>query len=126
MKNTWKTACVLSSALSLLLVTGAMGQATQTREGALKRQPAGQQKICLASKVTKMMVKDKANQPLGQIQDLVIDESGQVQYVAISAQGGAAATDRLQPGRTPARGRINQKLNQEPPRGIPPEFNPPR
>ena len=75
MKNTWKTACVLSSALSLLLVTGAMGQATQTRnqEGALKRQAAGQQKICLASKVTKMMVKDKANQPLGQIHDLVID-----------------------------------------------------
>lgn len=105
MKRTWKTACALSCALCLLVVTQALGQATQTRnqergERALDK-AAGQQKVCLASKVTKMMVKDKANQPLGQIQDLVIDESGQVQYLAISTQADAAATDRLQPRTTP-------------------------
>jgi hypothetical protein len=105
MKRTWKTACALSCALCLLVVTQALGQATQTRnpdrgERALDK-AAGQQKICLASKVTKMMVKDKANQPIGQIQDLVIDESGQVKYLAISAQADAAAIDRSQPRTTP-------------------------
>lgn len=102
MKRTWKMAGALSCAVGLLVVTQAMGQATQQRKpGAALEPAAGQQKVCLASKVTKMMVKDKANQPIGQIHDLVIDESGQVQYVAIAAGDNAAATDRLQPRPTP-------------------------
>lgn len=103
MKNTWKMACVVSTALCLLTVTQAMGQATQKRnqDNAVERTPASQQKVCLASKVTKMMVKDKGNQPIGQIQDLVIDESGQVQYLAIAAQGHAGTSNRSQPERTP-------------------------
>lgn len=97
MKRTWKTACVLSSALCLLVVTQAMGQAKQPgQERAAQRQPAGQKKICLASKLTEMSVKDKSNQNLGKIEDLVIDQSGQVQYLAISTQ--AAGQSRTQPG----------------------------
>jgi sporulation protein YlmC with PRC-barrel domain len=105
MMKTWKTACALSSAVCLLVVTQAMGQLTQPRnpgQGALERGAAQReatgQKFNLASKLTKMNVKDSANQTIGQIQDLLIDETGQVQYVAIAVQG--AAADRLQP-RTP-------------------------
>lgn len=104
MKRTWKTTCAFSSALCLLVVTQALGQATQprTQKPALEREAAaGQQKFSLASKLTKMTVKDSANQAIGQIQDLLIDDSGQVQYVAIVVQGAAGATDRLQP-RTPS------------------------
>jgi hypothetical protein len=116
MKNTWKTACALCSAVCLLVVTQALGQVTQPRNPAQKealgRADAGQQKICLASKVTKMMVKDSANGAIGQIQDLVIDETGQVQYLAISAQD-AAATDRLQPRSTPG-ARANEQPGAQP------------
>jgi len=106
MKRTWKTASALSTALCLLVVTQAMGQITQPRNpgkalqrGAAEREAATGQKFSLASKLTKMTVKDSANQSIGQIQDLLIDDSGQVEYVAIAIQD-AAATDRLQP-RTP-------------------------
>jgi len=108
MKNTWKTACALSSAVCLLVVTQALGQVTQPRnagqatlerEGA-DRGAAGQKKFNLASKLTKMNVKDSANQTIGQIQDLLIDQSGQVQYVAIAVSDAATGSDRLQP-RTP-------------------------
>jgi len=68
--------------------------------GAAERGAIGQQKFHLASKLTKMNVKDSTNQSIGQIQDLLIDDSGQVQYIAITAQGAAAANERLQP-RTP-------------------------
>ena len=99
MKRTWKTACVLSSALCLLVVTQAMGQVRQPgQERAAQRQPAGQKKICLASKLTEMTVKDKSNQNLGKIEDLVIDQTGQVHYLAISTQAQAGGQSRTQPG----------------------------
>jgi hypothetical protein len=87
-----------------MVVTQALGQATvprtQKQPGLEREAAAGAQKFNLASKLTKMTVKDSANQSIGQIQDLLIDDSGQVQYVAIVVQGAAGATDRLQP-RTP-------------------------
>ena len=102
MRKTWKMATALGTAFGLLLVAQAFAQ---EKEGeSIKKQlvqkVAGQQKVCLASKVHGMNVKDKANQNLGQIQDLVIDQTGQVQYLAIAAQEGAA--DRL-PGQPPRR-----------------------
>jgi sporulation protein YlmC with PRC-barrel domain len=103
MKRTWKTAYVFGTALSLLVVTQAFGQVRQPgQEDSAQRRQAGQQQagqktICLASKLTEMQVKDKSNQALGKIEDLVIDQDGQVQYLAINthAQAGAA---RQQPG----------------------------
>lgn len=113
MKTTWKKACAFSTALCLLAVTQAMGQVRQPgdQDNALQRRDAtqqrsGQQKFALASKMTNMSVKDKSNQNIGQIQDLLIDQDGKVQYLAISTQGQAGAgttspATRSQPGQTP-------------------------
>ena len=100
MRTTWKMACVLGMTLGLLTATQAMGQVKQPgQEDRLGQKQADQKKICLASKVTGMTVKDQSNQQCGKIQDLVIDESGQVQYLAISTE--ASATGSEKPARTP-------------------------
>lgn len=100
-KMTWKTACTMSLVLGLMVVSQAAGQVGQDEaKSALEGREAGQQKICLASKVTEMSVKDESNQPIGQVQDLVIDATGQVQYLAIDLQAegeGTEAKNPLQP-----------------------------
>ncbi len=95
MKTTFRNAFVVGSALSLLVGMQIFAQKTQpTKDRNLTQRTAGQHKFCLASKVEGMTVKDKANQEVGKIQDLLIDQSGQVQYLAIATQGQQDPTER--------------------------------
>ncbi len=104
MRMTWKSTGGVAMVLSLCLVTQAYSQVgQQARErNPLQGKAAGQQKVCLATKIEGMTVKDKENQSIGTIQDLVIDESGQVQYLAVNPReqaAGGTRTPRTQPGR---------------------------
>ncbi len=96
MRMTWKATCGMAMAMSLFVVVQAYSQVGQARnqreQNPLERRAAGQHQLNLASKLLDMSVKDKANQTIGQIQDLVIDESGQVQYLAVSTQSQDART----------------------------------
>jgi hypothetical protein len=96
MKTTWKKLCVAGTVMGVLAVTQAFGQATQVgqQQKSLIERAAGTQKVCLATKALGMTVKDKANQNVGQVRDLVIDESGQVQYLAIASQEREATIQR--------------------------------
>jgi sporulation protein YlmC with PRC-barrel domain len=114
MKTTWKTAAALGMAFCLAVVTQAFAQENEKSiTERVAQKVAGGQQVCLASKVQGMTVKDKANQNVGQIQDLVIDQSGQVKFLAIAAQEGATDTPaaRRQPGQ-PGQPQLGGAANQ--------------
>ena len=88
--------------LSLFMVTQAYSQgtspATKGKKSARTQSRRPTQSLP-GHELTGMTVKDKANQSIGQIQDLVIDESGQVQYLAVNTHVA---------GREPARPELQQ------------------
>src|SRR5688572_9278533 len=64
----------------------------QARRQSSDRQ--GQKEFTLASKVIGMQVKAKGDEAIGEIRNLLINEDGQVEYLAVStsAAGGTAAS----------------------------------
>jgi len=85
----------------------------QARRQSSDRQ--GQKEFTLASKVIGMQVKAKGDEAIGEIRNLLINEDGQVEYLAVStsAAGGTAASATpsaqiIQPDRTPQADRAPQ------------------
>jgi hypothetical protein len=115
----WKPITVLSAGVGLLLICQAVAQETRTQAQQRQTQQAaaeGHHKVCLASKLNGVAVKDKSDQAIGKIQDLVIDSQGQVLYLAIAAQAGVGAQG-VQLQRQPAQQaqqQNQQAANQEP------------
>ncbi len=91
MRKIW----AIGAVLGLAMVTQVYAQLGQQEEQRARddRAVAGAHKFCLASQVKGMTVTDKGNQPCGQIQDLAIDQTGRVQYLAIDLRHDAANAD---------------------------------
>jgi hypothetical protein len=87
---------LMAAALGAVLLSSAWAQETQTQREQAEtrlRQRAGQAiakaaegRICLASKLQEMTVKDQSGKEFGKVQDLVIGQQGQVRYLAIAKQ----------------------------------------
>lgn len=92
----------MAAGMGALLLSSAGAQETQREqaESRLRQRAgqaiaqAGQGQFCLASKLEEMTVKDQSGQAYGQVKDLVIDQQGQVRYLAISKGAGHQAGQR--------------------------------
>lgn len=106
------TAAVGTAIGVFLACQWAGAQQTPGKQGNSQQREQAQQsqhKVCLASAITGLSVKDASDQAVGEIQDLVIDASGQVRYLAVATtQPGTTQNPNQREAGAPIRQRLRE------------------
>jgi sporulation protein YlmC with PRC-barrel domain len=90
-------------------------QQLQQQAGQQAQRQSGQKEFCMASDLIGMHVKAKGEEKIGEVKNLLINEDGQVQYLAVKASDDrTAATDRDE-SQTPRAQILQQDREQQQP-----------